>query len=427
MPEWRVREFHDDDIGAAIRMWDDPATGGSQPVFGIAELISAVRGGEPAVVAVVGDELVGTAIATVSRDRAWVQRISLAARWRHRGIGSALLDDLEGRLIAAGVHRISCLLHDDSEVGAVALANSGYRFQADVKVYEKLEPLEPEGFGVLRQLGGRMLRRDEWDQLGGMVREKELIERSIILPLAEPARAEQHGLIPPRAIVLFGPPGTGKTTFAKGISSRLGWPFIELFPSRLATDSPGGLGSALRAAFAQISELDAVVVFIDEVEEIAALREPGSPIEVTGVTNEMLKLIPAFRERDRRLLVCATNSIRALDTAFLRHGRFDYLIPVGPPDAAAREAIWDRYMRAIPHDELNMALLVERSDMFTPADIEFAARRTAQSVFERSTDEDRPAQASTDDVLECISATRPTLTAGVIEAFEQDIARHART
>jgi SpoVK/Ycf46/Vps4 family AAA+-type ATPase len=76
------------------------------------------------------------------------------------------------------------------------------------------------------------------------------------------------------------------------------------------------------------------------------------------------------------------HSVRDLDTAFLRHGRFGYLIPVGPPDDA-RQAIWDRYLAAMPHAELDMNAIVAQSRLFTPADIEFAARRTAQLVFER--------------------------------------------
>jgi SpoVK/Ycf46/Vps4 family AAA+-type ATPase len=244
--------------------------------------------------------------------------------------------------------------------------------------------------------------------------------------LAKPELAERHGLVPPRAIVLFGPPGTGKTTFAKGIAGRLGWPFVELFPSRLAAESAAGLAAALREAFSLITELDSAVVFVDEVEEIAARREHQSQSQVPGVTNEMLKLIPAFREREDRLLVCATNSIRALDTAFLRHGRFDYLIPVGPPDAVAREAIWVRYLRTIPHDDLDMQAIVASCDLFTPADIEFAARKTAQLVFERAVFNEAQERATTEDVLRGIAETRPTLTPELIQAFEEDIADHGR-
>lgn len=426
MPLWRIRDFRDDDLDAAIRMWDDPATGGTEPVFGLSELIAAVRGGQTAVAGVVGDELVGTAVATAHGERAWVLRISLAAGWRQQGLGSAMLNQLERRLVAVGVHRISCLLPDEGEVGAAALENCGYQARSGITVFEKLEPLAPDDVNVLDRLGGRMVRTDTWEQLGGMAREKELIEHRIVLPLARPELADRHGLVPPRAIVLFGPPGTGKTTFAKGIAGRLGWPFVELFPSRLAGEAPSGLAGGLREAFALVAELGTVVVFIDEVEEIAGLRESTSRTDVRGVTNEMLKLIPAFREGEGRLLVCATNSIRALDTAFLRHGRFDYLIPVGPPDPVAREAIWDRYLRTIPHHAVDMEAVVEHCDLFTPADIEFAARKTAQLVFERAVTGETDQRATTQDVLHGISETRPTLTAELIAAFEEDIADHAR-
>jgi transitional endoplasmic reticulum ATPase len=144
------------------------------------------------------------------------------------------------------------------------------------------------------------------------------------------------------------------------------------------------------------------------------------------VTNEMLKLIPPFRERDERLLICATNSVRDLDTAFLRHGRSDYLIPVGPPDDEARQAIWDRYLAAMPHVEVDMAAIVERSRLFTPADIEFAARRTAQLVFERVMFEHGQELTSTADVLLGIAQTRRTLTPEMVTQFEQDIQDYAR-
>ena len=214
-----------------------------------------------------------------------------------------------------------------------------------------------------------------------MEADKRVIERRIVLPLAEPNLAERYGVSPPKAVILFGPPGTGKTSFAKAVAGRLGWPFVEVFPSRLAAPDVA-MATALREAFVNLMELEAAVVFIDEVEEIAGSRSgvPSDPAH--GVTNELLKLIPAFRQHDERLLICATNSVRSLDSAFLRPGRFDYIIPVGPPDVEARAAIWKRYLGATA-ESVGVAKLVEASEMFTPADIEFAARKGAQSAFER--------------------------------------------
>ncbi len=92
----------------------------------------------------------------------------------------------------------------------------------------------------------------------------------------------------------------------------------------------------------------------------------------------------------------------------------------------AREAIWERYLQTIPHETLDMAAIVEHCDLFTPADIEFAARKTAQLVFERAVAGSTEERATTGDILHAIARTRPTLTAELIEAFEQDIADHER-
>jgi transitional endoplasmic reticulum ATPase len=259
--------------------------------------------------------------------------------------------------------------------------------------------------------------------------EKELIERRVVLPLVDPDLAEQYGVIPPRAIVLFGPPGTGKTTFAKAVASRLGWPFVEVFPSCLA--EAGGLAAAPCATFTEIDALGHAVVFIDEVEEIAGQRGGTPPSPLQGVTNELLKIIPAFRERDGRLLVCATNFIRALDPAFLRHGRFDYVIPIGAPDPTARAAIWMRYIPAPVFDRIDLEVLVGSSDLFTPADIEFAARKGSQRALESAVYGDgqpqpKPGGPTTADYVAALAETRPTLTTAIVDEFTEDIPTLAR-
>ncbi|MEC4020650.1 ATP-binding protein [Streptomyces sp. H27-D2] len=415
---WLIHDYREDDLASVVHLIDTTAGLGQESVFSLAECISALTSRQPAVVAVHRGEPIGAALAHVSGGRAWVMRIAIAPAWRGRGLASALLMELERRLIEARVRRIAYVLAEEEMLGE-GLRKAGYTRRPAVAYFEKAEPATGTTANLLEDLGGRVLSGDLWAKVAGMEAEKNLIERRIVLPLAEPERAARHGVIPPRAITLFGPPGTGKTTFARAIASRLGWPFVELLPSRLADE--GNLAAALRTAFARIAELERVLVFIDEVEEIAPVRGERAEPGMHGVTNELLKLIPGFRERDERLLVCATNSIRSLDPAFLRPGRFDYLVPIGTPDEAARSAIWSRH--SAQRDDVDLDALVAASELFTPADIEHAARVAAQTAFERDLAD---AGASTDDYLAALRQCRPTVTPAVIAEFTADITTHAR-
>jgi len=255
------------------------------------------------------------------------------------------------------------------------------------------------------------LARDLWGKIAGMKNEKEMLERRLVLPLADSRLAETFGVEPPKAIVLFGPPGTGKTTFAKAVASRLDWPFIEVFPSRLAGD-PSGLAGGLREVFNTVNELENVVVFIDEVEEIASKRKGDPPSPTQGVTNELLKLIPAFREKPGHLLVVATNYIR--------------VIPIGLPDEEARRSIWGRYIPATALPNIDLNELVSRSAGFSPADIEYAARKASQraleqSVYEAQADTNESSTTATHHYLWAIGDTRRTVSDEIIGEFEQDI------
>lgn len=424
---WIIREYQHNDLEGVMRLWESVG-GGEQPtVFSVAECVGALNSREPAVVATSGGRVVGACLATVAGDRAWVMRIGRLPEFRGVQMTSALLTEIERLSVERGARRMAYVLPDEEQFSE-GLVNAGYSRKPAVAYFEKVEGLGPGEAGLLEELGGRVLPSGLWDRISGMEREKGVIENRVVLPLAHPERAAAHGVLPPHAIVLFGPPGTGKTTFARGIASRLAWPFVEVFPSRLAS-AEGGLANALREVFARINDLEHVVVFLDEVEEIAPQRGDNPTAAAHGVTNELLKLIPAFRERQTRLLVAATNSVRSLDSAFTRPGRFDYLIPVGPPDAHARGALWRRVVARTGRSDVDLDQLVGVTEGFTPADIEHAARIAAQASFEREVvggESVTEPGASTADYRAAAAGIRPTVTRAMQRDFDEDIEAYGR-
>jgi AAA+ superfamily predicted ATPase/GNAT superfamily N-acetyltransferase len=409
-----------DDLDDAVELWRR-ATAGDAPLFGIADVVAALDAGDPALAAVDEGRLVGTAVVRCEGRRGWLLRWVVDPDLRRSGVGTALMDALLDRVDRLGVERLTAVVPVD-ERGLEAFDAAGFTRRSEVAWFDR--PTAAPGAPGAAELGATVVDPDLWDSLAGMAQAKNLIEQRLILPLQQPVTARELGVEPPRAVVLFGPPGTGKTTFARGVAGRLGWPFVELLPSGLVS-AEGGVVAGLRAFFEQVEQLDRVLLFIDEVEEIAGARQ-GDRVQ-HAVTNELLKLIPAFRGREGRLLVCATNHVGTLDDAFLRPGRFDYLLPVGPPDEAARRAIWTAYVeRSRGGGGVDLEEVVGASEGFTPADIEFTARKAAQRAFERAQKDDQ-ASVTTEDYLLAVREVGPSLDRDALRRFEDDIAEHART
>ena len=423
---FRIREYHPADTDAVLELWNTATSDGFEPIYGLAEVLASCQK-DHAVLAISDDRVVGAAVARAAHEQGWIVFFNTLPEYRRQGIGSSLLSALEARMAPLGLTKLSILVPESQDESGV-LDRAGFVDKNHLSYFEREIPISEKERSILGELGGRVLPRDLWSGIAGMQKEKEMLERRLVLPLSDAALAEKFGVEPPRSIVLFGPPGTGKTTVAKAVASRLDWPFVEVFPARLAADQKG-LAGALRDTFTRISDLDNVVVFIDEVEEIAAQRGGEPPTALQGVTNELLKLIPLFRERPGRLLIVATNFIRALDDAFLRHGRFDYVIPIGLPDKTARESIWHRYIPPGSLESVDVTELVKRTDGFSPADIEFAARKAAQKALESAVYDDGvsvPTGPTTEDYLWAIGDTRMTVSGEMVGAFLEDIDALAR-
>ena len=286
------------------------------------------------------------------------------------------------------------------------------------------EPVGPRGledFGIYLE----SVPAEVWDQIAGMTNEKQLIDSTIVLPLQHPRVAIKHGVVPPKAILLFGPPGTGKTFFAKGIAGRLRWSFIEVSPSDLLGEGLDKLALKLKGLFERLLTITRAVVFLDEFEQLALLPDAASEREKL-VSSEMLRQIPRFREGRELLLICATNNIRMLNPALLRLGRFDYILPVGHMDLESRKAIFQTYLSRMNIGDMNLELVSAKALYYTPADIQAVCSQAAQAAFEKEIAGGSEYKVQTEDLLRAIETHRPTATPEQLKEFKDDIMRFCR-
>lgn len=410
-----VRSYHQGDLGRVVALCNaanSASRAGGLAIDDVVELVSAAT--TETLLAERDGELVGMAIGSAQG----------AIGAIHRVLGGAdavegLVEELEQQLARRGARALTVTAGADSQLRG-QLEDRGYEAVDTVLLRRELAHRDTP----LDDLGGRIIDPGLWDELEGMQDVKDVIERRIILPLAEVGLAERHGVSAPQSVVLFGPPGTGKTTFAKGIASRLGWPFVAVEVGELAGDDRDD-PQFLAATFDRLLAAPSAVAFFDEVEDLAADRQSERRVSRV-VTNEFLRQLPRARASHDHLLVCATNAVGDLDAAFLRPGRFDYVVPVGPPNEDARAAIWRRYVTDITDEDVDLEALVGASERFTPADIEFAARKAAQFAFEAEYSGTSGRRARTDEFLSAIRETRPTLTGEMIETFERDAEQFAR-
>ena len=417
-----IRDLLASDIGSAVRLLEDCRGLPDTKPADIAQFVSDVSSGAPGVVAVVDDRIIGVVQARTVSDDAWINVVMIDAGWRHQGLGSAMLHRLEDKLLHLGVRKISALL-SSSQAGETALVNRGFTPTHDLVLYEKLEPLAPTSMRIVDQYGGEILSAELWDRVAGMFEEKKIIEGRVVAPLADPSTASKVGVKAPATVLLFGPPGTGKTTFAKAIAGRLGWPFIELLPSKLESGAES-MSAELRSAMTELLQLDHAVVVIDEFDEIASAREHQPATK--GVVNELLKMIPAYRSAPGHLLVCATNFVGDIDSAVLRPGRFDLVIPIGPPDLSARRSLWEAALAHLDQRGADIEKLATRTNGYTPGDIELAAQRAAAVAFDRIREGVEPAYISSEDLDAAVARTKASVSTDICERFAEEVERFAR-
>lgn len=221
---------------------------------------------------------------------------------------------------------------------------------------------------------------DLWPDFPGMRELKTLLQNEVINPILNPELYKKYKILPPSGIMFYGPPGCGKTYVARKLAKVLGYHFIEVIPSDLASIYVHGTQEKIRKKFDEaLDNTKPTLLFFDEFDAIAPNRKNTSH-SFRSEVNEFLAELDNLSELDI-LVVGATNQLSNIDEAVLRPGRFDLKLFIPPPDFESRFEILKYYMLDRPQVKIDFIRIAEYTEYFTSAElrniIELSARRAA--------------------------------------------------
>jgi SpoVK/Ycf46/Vps4 family AAA+-type ATPase len=245
-------------------------------------------------------------------------------------------------------------------------------------------------------------------QVGGMGELKEEIKVSIIYPFEKPDLYKKYGKKVGGGILLYGPPGCGKTHIARATAGEIQAEFLSIGIEEVLDMYIGQSEKKIHQLFEEARELSPTVMFFDEVDALSADRlKTGSK---TSLVNQFLTEMDGVESRNENLLVVgATNSPWQVDPAFRRPGRFDKVLFVPPPDKLARAEIFKIYLRDKPIESLDYLYLAEMTDLFSGADIYKVCDLASEKVMREIIGGKEERNIKMEDILDSIKSTNSSI------------------
>ncbi|WP_135828522.1 proteasome-activating nucleotidase Pan1 [Halorussus halobius] len=212
-----------------------------------------------------------------------------------------------------------------------------------------------------------------YEDIGGLEEQMQEVRETVEMPLENPDMFGEVGIDPPSGVLLYGPPGTGKTMLAKAVANQTDATFIKMAGSELVHKFIGEGAKLVRDLFEVARQHEPAVLFIDEIDAIAAKRtdsKTSGDAEVQRTMMQLLSEMDGFEDRGEIRIIAATNRFDMLDRAILRPGRFDRLIEVPKPNLDGREKIFRIHTRDMNvADDVDYETLARDAEDASGADI----------------------------------------------------------
>ena len=250
--------------------------------------------------------------------------------------------------------------------------------------------------------------------IAGMDELKDLLRHEVIDVLLNPEEYARYGLTIPNGMLLYGPPGCGKTFFAKHFAEEVGFNFMEVKPSTLKSKWVNATQENIGKMFAEAEENAPTIIFIDEMNELVPNRDNGNVHEMSlGAVNEMLAQMDRTGEKGI-FIIGATNYPNMIDPAILRAGRLDKKYYLAPPDKRARELMLKLYLQKRPYDfGIDYNHLAEMTENYVSADLKLIVDDASRKALIAKS-------KITQKILEeVILSTRPSLNQQELQKYER--------
>lgn len=250
--------------------------------------------------------------------------------------------------------------------------------------------------------------------VAGMEELKQQMREEVIEPLHNPEEYHRYGVTIPNGMLLYGPPGCGKTFFAKHFAEEVGFNFMCITPATLKSRYVNATQENIAKMFKEAEENAPIVIFIDEMNELVPNRDDGNVHEMSrSAVNEMLAQMDRTGEKGI-FIIGATNYPNMIDPAILRAGRLDKKYYIGVPDIEARMALFRLYLNKRPYDfGLDYHQLADMTQGYVSADIQLIVNDASRNAL-------RQHSKITMELLKvAITNTAPSLSNNELRKYER--------